>query len=136
MRARSLFSVASLAATLLTIPVAALASTENGCGNRETVWVYLYARENYQDQVNGSYLCPATTHVDLLNGSAHDHVRSWTVSGPIPQNGGKRMTVCLLDYAGGQRIVLGRFTTGGPGNDAEQSNLGNNDDRADAIELC
>jgi hypothetical protein len=136
MRTRSLFCVTSLAAALLAVPGTALAAPGNGCGNRETAWVYLYAKENFQNQVNGSYLCPATSHVDLLNGSAHDHVRSWAVSGPIPQNGGKHMTVCLLDYVGSQRVVLSRLTTGGPDNVASQRNLGDNSDRADAIELC
>jgi len=73
--------------------------------------------------------------VDLNNSNANNHLRSW-VNGPIPQNGGRHLTVCLLDYVGSQRVVLSRVTTGGRDNDARQADLGGNNDRADAVELC
>jgi hypothetical protein len=37
---------------------------------------------------------------------------------------------------GSQRVVLSRVTTGGRDNDARQADLGGNNDRADAVELC
>ncbi|QUQ70670.1 hypothetical protein [Kutzneria sp. CA-103260] len=136
MRTRSLFCVSTLAAALLAIPATALATPAAGCSNRDMAWIHLFAQENLGNELDSNALCPGSSHWDLKNSKAHDHVRSWEVSGPIPQNGGKHMTVCLLDYVGSQRVVLGRLSTGGWANAAQQGNLGNNNDRADAVELC
>jgi hypothetical protein len=91
-------------------------------------WIHLYTQQSFQNEVDSEAVCPAASHADLKNSNAHDHVRSWAADGPAPQNGGKHVTVCLLDYVGSQR--------GGQFDDARQSSLGNNNDRADAVELC
>lgn len=125
-----------MAAALLAAPASAVAAPDAGCSARNGAWVHLYTQENFQNEGGSAFVCPDTPHYDLKNSNTHDHVRSWMADGPAPQNGGMHVTVCLLDYVGSQRIVLGRVTTGGEFNSAGQSSLGNNKDRADAVELC